>query len=225
MIKALIFDLDDTLYREKDFIESGYKAVARHLSKRIGCDFNQLYAMMLDTLHSSGRHSVMTAVKERYPDDPIEIEDLVSIYRHHSPEIRLYPGYYDLLNELSDSYRLGIITDGMPEVQARKVRALQLERLMDNVIYTWEFGCEKQKPHPHSFALMLQSLETKAENALFVGDNPVKDCIGAHKAGMKCAQIRPQISDMKNLDDTYSERPEYVIDSLLQLPPILQELN
>ncbi|MBN2321150.1 MAG: HAD family hydrolase [Acidobacteria bacterium] len=225
MIKALIFDLDDTLYREKDFVESGYKAVALHLSKGIGCDFQQLYATMLDTLHSMGRHSVMNAVKKRCPVASIVIEDLVSIYRHHSPEIRMYPGYYGLLKELSGSYRLGIITDGMPEVQERKIRALRLEGLMDAIIYTWKFGREKQKPHPHSFKLMLQSLETEAENALFVGDNPTKDCTGAHRAGMKYAQIRPPVSGGEDLDSACNERPEYVIDSLFQLPPILQELK
>ena len=225
MIRALIFDLDDTLYREKDFLESGYKAVARHLSSRIGCDFRQLYTMMLDALHSMGRHRVMTAVKERYPTDFITIEDLVSIYRRHIPEIRMYPGYYDLLRELSRSYRLGIITDGLPEVQERKVRALRLEGLMDNIIYTWKFGREKQKPHPHSFTLMLQSLETEAKNALFVGDNPIKDCIGAHRAGMKCAQISLPVSCGDVPGDTCGEKPEYAIDSLFQLPPILQEMN
>ena len=225
MIKALIFDLDDTLYSETDFVESGYKAVARHLSESIGCDFNSLYAMMLDTLHAMGRHNVMNAVKNRYPVDLIAIEDLVAVYRGHNPKIRMYPGYYGLLKELSGSYSLGIITDGMPEVQERKVRALRLEGLMDNIIYTWKFGEDRQKPHPHSFTLMLRSLETNAENALFIGNDLAKDCIGAHRAGMKCAQIRPSISGPEGLDEPRNEEPEYVIDSLFQLPPILQELN
>ncbi len=225
MIKALIFDLDDTLYCEKDFVESGYKAVARHLSGSIGCDFNSLYAMMLDTLHSIGRHSVMDAVKARYPVDPIAIEDLVAVYRGHNPKIRMYPGYYAFLKELSGSYSLGIITDGMPEVQERKVRALRLEGLMDNIIYTWKFGVDKQKPHPHSFSLMLRSLETNAENALFIGDDLTKDCMGSHRAGMKCAQTRPSVSDGEGLNEPCHEKPEYVIDSLFQLPQILQELN
>ena len=225
MIKTLIFDLDDTLYCEKDFVESGYKAVAHHLSGSIGCDFNSLYAMMLNTLHCMGRHSVMDAVKERYPSDSFALEDLVAVYRGHHPEIRMYPGYYGLLKELSVSYSLGIITDGMPEVQERKVRALQLEGLMDNIIYTWRFGEDKQKPHPHSFTLMLRSLDTDAENALFIGDNLTKDCIGAHRAGMKCVQIRPSISGGEGLNEPCNEKPEYVIESLFQLPPILQELN
>jgi putative hydrolase of the HAD superfamily len=222
MIKALVFDLDDTLYREKDFVESGFKAVARYLSHTTGCDFPQLYSMMLDAMHSVGRQGVMSAVREKYTADSIPTEVLVSIYRRHSPEIRLYPGYFGLLKQLSENYRLGIITDGMPEVQERKVRALGLEMLMDAVIYTWKFGEEKQKPHPHSFSLMLQFLGTEAEEALFVGDNPVKDCMGARKAGMKCAQIKTSASGAKV---TCNEKPEYIIDSLFQLPAILQELN
>lgn len=101
--------------------------------------------------------------------------------------------------ELSASYRMGIITDGLPEVQEREVRALQLEKLMDYIIYTWVYGEARQKPHSHSFELMLQSLELAAENAFYVGDNPSKDCIGARRAGIKYAQIRPHVSEKKSL--------------------------
>jgi putative hydrolase of the HAD superfamily len=225
MIQALVFDLDDTLYRENDFVESGYKAIAQYLSRCSGSDFQKLYARMIDTFHRKGRHCVMTAVQESCPVDSITIEQLVSIYRHHNPDIRLCPGYHGLLKELSENYRLGIITDGIPEVQERKVRALELEGLMDHVIYTWKFGEAMQKPHPLSFSLMLQSLGTDAENAIYIGDNPAKDGTGAHRAGMKFAQIHPPVSGGVISADTGDGEAEYVISSLFQLPSILKEMN
>ncbi|MBN2244047.1 MAG: HAD family hydrolase [Acidobacteria bacterium] len=224
MIRALIFDLDDTLYREMDFVESGYRAVARYVSERTGRDFHTLYRMMVDTLHTGGRYRVLCAVKEKCPADSIAIKDMVSVYRRHSPEIRLYPGYAGLLKALSERYRMGIITDGIPEVQERKVRALRLEGLMDRILYTWKYGEEKQKPHPHSFRLMLRWLEIPAENALYVGDNPMKDCAGASGAGMKFAQISPPARDAEKEKNAPGRKPEYVIKSLFQLPPLLQEL-
>jgi putative hydrolase of the HAD superfamily len=225
MIKALLFDLDDTLYREKDFVESGYRAVARYISARFGCDYHQFYSTMIDAHDIHGRQMVMTVVKEMFPHTSISIDNLVSIYRDHRPEIQMYPGYLDLLRELSHSYQLGIITDGMPEVQESKVRALRVEGVMDNIIYTWKYGEEKQKPHPLSFELMLKSLQTEASNALYVGDNPSKDCAGAHRAGIKFVHIRPPVNSNDSRNEMPGNKPEFSIETLFQLRPILQELN
>jgi putative hydrolase of the HAD superfamily len=225
MIQALIFDLDDTLYREKDFLESGYRAVARHIADNYGCDFEFTVAIMMETLNADGRRAVLEVLQKRILDASVPLDALVGIYRRHTPQIQLYPGYLELLQELASSYRMGIITDGLPEVQDRKVQALGLKGIMDKIIYTWEYGIEKGKPHPLSFSMMLDFLEAKPETALFIGDNPEKDCRGAHRAGMRCAQIQHpvQVTCANNAADR--ESPEYVIDSLFQLKPILRELN
>ena len=225
MIHALIFDLDDTLYRERDFVESGYRAVARHIASCFGRDYGEIYNTMIETLNSEGRQMVMTVVHEQFTSGSVSIDELVSIYRNHQPTIRLYPGYRALLKQFSRSCRLGLITDGMPEVQERKVRTLLLEGLMDKIIYTWAHGVQKQKPHPYPFNLMLQSLHTEAAHALYIGDNPSKDCAGAHRAGMKCAQVGHTIAHRDVSQSDQDETPEYLIDSLFQLSTILQEMN
>ena len=225
MIKALVFDLDDTLYNEKDFIESGYQSVSKYISARFGSEQGDVFAAMIETLNKLGRQAVMTEIKKRYTDGTLPIGDMVSVYREHIPKIRLYPGYFDLLGKLSRHYKLGIITDGIPEVQERKVRALKLENLMDCIIYTWKYGEEKQKPHPHSFFLMCESLQIDVSHALYIGDNPLKDCTGAHRAGMKFAQVRASIPPENKLKNGRDGSPEFFIDTLFQLPPILQELN
>jgi putative hydrolase of the HAD superfamily len=225
MIQALVFDLDDTLYRERDFVKSGYMAVAGHMSASFGCDCRRLYDTMIETLDTLGRDRVMTVVMEQIAGESVTIEDLVSIYRNHQPAISLYPGYTDHLRRLSRRYRLGIITDGLPEVQERKVKALGLQSLMHAIVYTWQYGKERQKPHPYSFGLMLESMHMDASNALYVGDNPVKDCRGAHLAGMKYAQINHTDATGEKLSDLPDEKPEFYIDSLFQLPDILQEMR
>jgi len=225
MIRALIFDLDDTLYRESDFVASGYRAVARHIAGRSGLDSHILFSSMMETFASQGREAVFTALREQFLDASTPLDELVGIYRRHTPQISLYPGYFDLLQDFSRKYRLGLITDGLPEVQERKVQALQLESVMERIIYTWEYGSENEKPHPFSFSLMLESLQTKSDSALFVGDNYEKDCRGAHRSGMKCAQLLHCPPRGDRLREAAQEEPEFIIDSLFQLPPILQELN
>ena len=189
MIRALIFDLDDTLYCEKDFVMSGYRAVARYLFDRGSCSFEKAFSLMTETFETQGRQHVFPALFGHLADDSITIPELVEIYRRHEPIINLCPGYKELLQDFSRHYRLGIITDGLPAVQGQKVQALGLKNIMDKIIYTWDYGPEKEKPHPYSFSLMLQCLDTEPDSALFIGDNPEKDCKGAHGIGMKC--IRP----------------------------------
>jgi putative hydrolase of the HAD superfamily len=225
MVRALVFDLDDTLYVEKDFVMSGYRAVANHLADTGRCPFEGTFPMMVETYETRGRHLVFPVLLERFPDASLSMAELIDVYRQHQPAIQLYPGYMELLRRLGRHYRLGIITDGLPAVQERKIRALGLNGVMDKVIYTWEYGSEKQKPHPLSFSLMLEYLRAEPASALFIGDNPDKDCRGAHAVGMKFAHVQHAVSHEDQFDAANQENPEFVIETLFELPQILQRLN
>ncbi len=225
MLQALVFDLDDTLYIEKDYVKSGYRAVARHLESMGCCEFEAAFATMARTLEMSGRQMVFPVLLERLTAVSLSITELVEIYRKHTPSIELLPGYLQLLERLHRSHKLGIITDGLPEVQRRKVLALGLRDVCDHIIYTWEYGSEKQKPHPISFSMMLENLNVSPDTAIFVGDNPEKDCRGAHGIGMRAVQIRSRSWSEDQIRVTNQEAPEFVIDTLHELPQILQQIN
>ncbi len=225
MFRALVFDLDDTLYSERDFVMSGYRAVARYLADTRRCSLDTAFSIMVETYEKSGRHTVFPALIEQLADASLSLSELINIYRQHKPDIQLYPGYLDLLHKLARHYRMGIITDGLPSVQERKVHALGLRSIMDKIIYTWEYGSEKEKPHPLSFSLMLQHFQAEPGSALFVGDCPEKDCKGAHGVGMKFAQVQCLKSDRDRSGISAKEQPEYIIETLFQLPQILQPMN
>jgi putative hydrolase of the HAD superfamily len=224
MIQALIFDLDDTLYPEKDFVASGYRAVAKHVADRHALSFDQVFSAMMTTFDTLGRRKVFSALLVRFPGISIPLAELIEVYRRHRPAINLFPGYPALLRDLASRYRLGIITDGLPDIQERKVRALGLEDIVGKIIYSWEYGSEKGKPHPLSFSLMLEFLQADPQSALFIGDNPDKDGRGAHGVGMKYAQIQHPPHPVKSGVEG-QELPEFVIDSMLQLPHILQQMS
>jgi putative hydrolase of the HAD superfamily len=225
MIEALIFDLDDTLYLERDFVMSGYQAVARHLADTGICDHQSAFSCMTGTFSSEGRQMVFTALTERFPNTSGMLADLIEVYRRHNPAICLFPGYPELLRGFAQRYRLGIITDGLPSVQERKVQALGLDGIMNKIIYTWAYGPDKEKPHPFSFSLMLESLRAEPGSALFIGDNPEKDCKGAHQAGMRCVQVKHPKANATRSGSVVQEQPEFVVETLHQLPQILQHMN
>ena len=220
MIQAILFDLDDTLYLEKEFVVSGYRAVARKVAATCGCDFAAAFDCMMYSLQTAGRRAVFSDLLACFPTIPFTINDLVWTYREHVPMIELMPGYGQLLQQLRKNYRLGIITDGLPATQHNKVRALGIESLFDRIIYSWDYGHERQKPHPYSFTVMTEFLQLPPESMLFVGDNPEKDGRGATAAGMKFIRVMSPPTETTPYMDG-----ENVLGNLLQLPQILKNEN
>jgi putative hydrolase of the HAD superfamily len=215
MIEAVVFDMDDTLYPEAEFVASGFRAVAHYLTTEYGCRFADIYDTMMTLLEREGRRSVFPVVIERFLKSQVAIQELVQVYRQHSPRIQLFSEAESLLRSLRDSCRLGVITDGLPEVQKRKVQALNLEPRVDAIVYTWEYG--KEKPHPSGFLMMAARLGVPACRTIVVGDNPEKDSRGALAAGMKSAWLSRTALQEETVSD-------YVIRSLSELPGVLRGL-
>jgi len=243
-MKAILFDLDDTLYPESEFVLSGYRAVARAAAARGECEYKSAFDCMQTAFHAAGRKEVFPRLIACFPGLSMTLNDMVHVYREHVPEISLFPGYRSLLEELGKNYRLGIITDGLPYVQRVKVRALEIEGLFEKIIYSWDYGEERQKPHLYPFALMLESLQITPQSALFVGDNPEKDGRGAIGAGMIYVRVEHPGNEIRR-DKSHSyigsgrcprlfidaDRDVcahmadcFAIESLLQLPQLLLQL-
>ena len=221
MIQAILFDLDDTLYPENEFVIGGYRAVARAVAAHGECEYETAFDRMRTAFCEAGRKEVFPRLIAHFPGLKMTLEDMVRIYREHVPEISLFPGYRQLLEELGKKYRMGIITDGLPAVQRSKVRALGIEKLFEKIVYTWDYGVQRQKPHSYPFALMLEALGISPQSALFVGDNPEKDGNGARGAGMFYARVAPE-----SAYSPASTFPDQIkIESLLQLPEILIQLR
>ena len=118
-------------------------------------------------------------------------------YRFHQPDIHLYDGVYDMLCNLEKSCRLGLITDGRPEGQRAKIRALQIENIFDYIIVTDELGgIECRKPNPLAFQKMGEDLGVEYAQMCYVGDNIRKDFIAPQQLGMRSIYF-------KNADGLY----------------------
>lgn len=169
MIKAVVFDLDDTLYPEREYVRSGFRAVADMLEARGKAGaFDEL-----DALFEKDREGVF----DRYADSRgVDAKELVELYRTHAPDIKLFDDVLPALAELRDNgYKLGIITDGRPQGQRAKIAALGLETVVDKIIITDELGERYRKPSEKAFELMCEELCVSPDEMLYVGDNPKKD--------------------------------------------------
>lgn len=181
--KGVIFDLDDTLYSEKEYIRSGYRAVAKYLG-------NDSYADMLWGFFEEGKPAIDELLSEINKKE--EKENTLNIYRHHIPTIQLYSGIKERLKELrADGYKIGIITDGRPEGQRNKIAALGLETLVDDIIITDELGgIQFRKPCDIAFRIMITRWKLNPEEVMYIGDNAEKDFQACKQLGMKWKWIK-----------------------------------
>ena len=174
-IDAVIFDLDDTLYSEKQYIRSGYKKIAEYFN------IPDMEKEMWNCFKSGGK-----AI-----DEVLKVHGLINkkeqalyIYRFQEPKISLYSGVEELLIRTKKKKKIGIITDGRPEGQRAKLKALNIN--VDKVIITDELGgTEYRKPNPKAFEIMQKELNTEFEKMVYIGDNIKKDFIAPQKLGMK----------------------------------------
>ncbi len=190
-IKAVVFDLDDTLISEKQYIESGYRLVAEVISGKIAADKAAVFKMLMD-LFSKGPQNVFNRLFDNLniPYDEEDIFKLVEVYRNHFPDIQFYDDVIPCLVQLKDKgIKTGIITDGYISTQRNKLKVLGAKKYFDHIIITEELGREYWKPHPRSFELMNKTLKVGFDRMLYVADNPEKDFYISSIYPIKTARI------------------------------------
>jgi len=102
-----------------------------------------------------------------------------------------FPGTLEMLANLAADYRLGIITNGSPDLQERKLNITGLSPFFDakNVIVSEEIGWAK--PHPLVYETACHRLETRAGKSLMIGDNYKNDVLGARQCGLQALWYGP----------------------------------
>lgn len=179
-IKAVIFDLDDTLYSEKEYVRSGFNAVARQFP-----EIEDMEEKLWSAFENGGR-SIDTVLLQEKCYSQENLEKALRIYRFHRPVIGLYPGVKEMLKQIRTTHEIGIITDGRPEGQKAKLEALGLNQMVDEVIITDELGgVEFRKPCDAAFWIMKERMGVPFNQMVYVGDNLNKDFAVPQKLGMR----------------------------------------
>lgn len=212
MIQAVLFDLDDTLYDEMQFVKGGFKSASLYISKNNNIKQKIVYQLLLDVLEEHGRGKTFDIVLKKLDlyNEKL-IPKLIEVYRTHKPNLFLYPEVSNVLSTLrKQGYKPGIITDGNVEVQRKKIDALKIKDFFDCMIFSDEYGIEKQKPNPLPYQKAMEKLEASANETVYIGDNPYKDFITARKLGIFTIRImRGQYKKIKL-------RKEYESDCQIQ---------
>lgn len=219
----VVFDLDDTLYAERDFAISGFRAAGAFAEKQWGME--NPVSHMTELLDSGHLGKLFKLTLERFKDS-VSDEDLaqfVDVYRRHEPEINLHDDARQALDIAKSHGPIGLITDGTHALQRNKVAALGIEPEFHTIVYTGALGKRREfhKPHPRAFEIMEAALGDNGHRLVYVGDNPAKDFIAPNQRGWLSVQIvRPNgIHDHMNIAD--SGEPHHRIHSLTELVDLL----
>jgi putative hydrolase of the HAD superfamily len=193
---CFVFDLDDTLYHEIDFLKSAYYSIVNEIS--VDCR-DILYNEMLNIYFSGG--NPFRFLIEKYPEKNLTLEKLLYLYRNHYPIISLKKGVLlTLMNIKKNKGNTGIITDGRSITQRNKIQSLGLGSLIDRIVISEEFGAEK--PAPDLYQSFMDNEVVK--QYYYFGDNLSKDFITPKKLGWYCIGIQ----DNNNIYKQYmSEYP------------------
>jgi len=181
--KVIVFDLDDTLYKEIDYLKSAYKAIVDKVGVEFGVklDFDTLFSM-----YSNG-DNVFDDVIKNNSTSGLNIEYLLDIYRFHLPNISIGNSTrVKLLDLKTKGYILGIITDGRSKTQRNKIKALELDEIIDEIVISEEFGSEK--PNEKNY-LHFQDKFPDSEY-FYIGDNVRKDFVTPNKLGWKTIGVK-----------------------------------
>jgi putative hydrolase of the HAD superfamily len=216
---VIVFDMDDTLYPEADFVRSGHRAVAERVWQDLGVDIEPVLRRRFAAGQRGDLMSAALAELSITVADDYVGRVLVPVYREHAPSIRPHVETIAVLTELRRrGHRLALLTDGWAAVQRRKLAALGLECFFDEIVITDELGREAWKPSPLGFRRLLSALEVSGEQAVYVSDNPLKDFAGPNGLGMRTIRIvRPGTEHASALPPSASHRPQRVIHALTEL--------
>ena len=178
----MVFDLDDTLYKEQDYLLSAYREIAERIGDRVtrkqGVQEDRIFDQMLRWRQEG--ENVFQCLIDTYGLD-MTVDDLLTVYRSHVPAIRLDEETKHLLDSLHWAAVIGLITDGRSLTQRHKIEALGLSAYMDeeNILISEETGFEKpsEVPYRHFMA------HYPACTYYYVGDNPAKDFSAPDRLG------------------------------------------
>lgn len=180
-ITTILFDLDNTLIdRKRVFEEMLMQKIGEYHSENVA----DIVQEIIKWDNNGNQHRLVTF--QQYVDTynaNVTAKELNDYWNENSGKIvYVYDDVYETLRYLKSKYRLGIISNGNPESQRRKINQLPFIDLFDFVIVSGELGIDK--PDIRIFDYAAKSMNVTNNECAFVGDNFRCDILGATNAGM-----------------------------------------
>jgi putative hydrolase of the HAD superfamily len=192
MINAVLFDLDDTLYLQEEWLTGAFDAVASEAERAAGVDPGPLrVALASIAAEGSDKGHIIDRALTQCGYDGGLVTRLVPAFLEHAPtELKPFPGVLKALARLREQVPIGLVSDGEPGAQKAKLSALVLSDAFDVVVLSDELGRSHRKPDPAPLLEAAKAIGADPGAIVYVGDRPDKDVEGARRAGMRAVRVR-----------------------------------
>ena len=232
MIKAVVFDVDDTLYD----LSTPFKEACRTVfTEDTGLDLegaflaSRRYSDSVYASSLSGKISMEEMYIYRFENafrdygKKIDAQTALffqAVYEQKQQEIKMTEAMKKLLENLSGKMKLGIVTNGPTQHQWNKVNALGVEQWIpkEHILISGEIGIAK--PDTGIFAAELGRLDLQKEDVCYVGDSFENDIVGAKGAGWKAVWY-----NHRGHQATEEVMPDYIVKSEDELITLLESGN
>lgn len=218
-IKLVIIDLDDTIYSEYDFIQSGFRYVAEYISSYSNYSVDFLIGKMNNFFNVDKKTVFDQLIDFLKGNEDLSLKKLIELYKFHTPRIKPYDDFYDLSVKLERSgIKLVLLTDGDLIQQKNKVEGLKIEKYFKKIYYSDTYGIHYYKPNPKIYLEIINDQKVNSNEVIVIGDNPNKDFYCKKTLGFIAIQIiRPNA--IYALNNSYFEdvKPNQIIESLNEI--------
>ena len=225
MIRAIVFDLDNTLV---DFMRMKEQSVISAVEAMIDAGLTMSKQEAIDKIFEVYRREGIEDQKvfDKFLDEYVGDIDyrilaagIVAYRRAKEASLVLYPHVqYTLMELLKRGLRLAVVSDA-PRLQAwTRLAHFGLHHFFE-VVVTYDDSKER-KPSPKPFLITLERLGVEPGESIMVGDWAERDITGAAKIGM--------ITVFARYGDTFgtvNSGADYDIDDIIELLRIVDELN
>jgi len=187
----VVFDLDDTLYGELDYVHSAFDFVGQLVAQLYGLTAS---ATELRRLHADGDPAPLQTywLDQALPAEALA--DCIAAMRAHRPNITLRDGAKALIGALDSSgIHWCILTDGRSVTQRQKIMALGLDRKASGIYISQERGVAK--PAPAAFTQIEHDFSDIVQ-FFYVADNPAKDFSSPNELGWMTIMLRDNGSNI-----------------------------
>ena len=232
MIKAVIFDLDNTLYNFDAANEFGIRALAAYTEPVFGWDYprmKDLYEESREKLtermgdvgsaHNRLLRFQNLLEEKKLPLHPHALEMAKAYWRGVLDNMASSPGAREIMEELRRmGVRIGLGTDMTAYMQYEKLIRLGLMEYMDFIVSSEEAGTDK--PGNAFFMLCARKAGCLPGECLFIGDNIVRDYGGAAAAGMQARWFIPpwkQKNHLRHSETSFADKPSLAQPGMTQI--------
>ncbi len=225
MIKAVVFDLDHTLFDRYETL----KKVAPHLKEHFKINTKYSDSEIADLMVSYDKNFVHLGWRRLQDEiinsdiflEKIKKEDYHDFVMSQFMKIAVpYSFTNPMLDELKSlGYKLALITNGIPHLQRQKLKMLNIGHYFDYIYIGGDH--EFQKPHTEPFLITANKLNVLPSECVYVGDNPENDIEASRKAGY----IPIHINTTGNWTLPHIEKPNFMLETVEAVPEIIKKIN